>query len=435
MNNLVAIVGRPNVGKSTLFNRLTETREAITDDTSGTTRDRKYGSVIWTNHQFNIIDTGGWITKSDDSFEAAIRGQVEISLEEADLILFMVEIGVGVTDLDMDIANLLRRTGKPVMLVCNKVDTSAHDVGAEEFYSLGLADEIHRISANNGYGTGELLDAVVAALPPMPEQEELGLPKLAVVGKPNVGKSTFINTILGAERNIVTDIAGTTRDSVHTRYQMFGFDFEIVDTAGLRKKKQITDHLEFYSTVRTIKAIDESDVCLLMLDGSDPMGRQDLNIFWQIVESYRGVVVVVNKWDLVEKETNTMRDMEEMIRERTSPFTDIPIVFTSNVKKQRVLQALETALEVRQARASKVPTSELNDVLLPIIEHNPPPAWKGKYVKIKYVTQIPSQTPTFAFFCNLPQYIRDPYKRFLENQLREHYDFTGVPIRLFFRKK
>jgi GTP-binding protein len=347
----------------------------------------------------------------------------------------MVEIEVGITDLDQDIANLLRRTGKPVMLVCNKVDTSAHDVGAEEFYRLGLADEIYRISANNGYGTGELLDAVVKALPPMPEQEEVGLPKLAVVGKPNVGKSTFINTILGEERNIVTDIAGTTRDSVHTRYQMFGFDFEIVDTAGLRKKKQVTDHLEFYSTVRTIKAIDESDVCLLMLDGSDPMGRQDLNIFWQIVESYRGVVVVVNKWDLVEKETNTMRDMEEMIRERTSPFTDIPIVFTSNVKKQRVLQALETALEVRQARASKVPTSELNDVLLPIIDHYPPPAWKGKYVKIKYVTQIPSQTPTFAFFCNLPQYIRDPYKRFLENQLREHYDFQGVPIRLFFRKK
>lgn len=435
MNNLVAIVGRPNVGKSTLFNRLTESREAITDDTSGTTRDRKYGKVLWTDHQFNIIDTGGWITKSDDSFEAAIRGQVEISLEEADLVLFMVEIGVGITDLDQDIANLLRRTGKPIVVVCNKVDTSAHDLGAEEFYRLGLADKIHSISANNGYGTGDLLDAVVAAMPKQPEEEELGLPKLAVVGKPNVGKSTFINTILGEERNIVTDIAGTTRDSVHTHYQLFGFDFEIVDTAGLRKKRQITDHLEFYSTVRTIKAIDESDVCILMLDGSDPMGRQDLNIFWQIVESYRGVVVVVNKWDLVEKETNTMAKVEEMIRERTSPFTDIPIVFTSNVKKQRVLKALETALEVRGARASKVPTSELNDVLLPIIEHNPPPAWKGKYVKIKYITQIPSQTPTFAFFCNLPQYIREPYKRFLENQLRDHYDFSGVPIRLFFRKK
>ena len=273
------------------------------------------------------------------------------------------------------------------------------------------------------------------ALPTTPEQDDLGLPKLAVVGKPNVGKSTFINTILGEERNIVTDIAGTTRDSVHTHYQMFGFDFEIVDTAGLRKKKQMADHLEFYSSVRTIKAIDESDVCILMLDGSDPMGRQDLNIFWQVVESYRGVVVVVNKWDLVDKDQNTMAKVEEMIRERTSPFMDIPIVFTSNVKKQRVLKALETALEVRQARASKIPTSELNDLMLPIIDHNPPPAWKGKYVKIKYITQIPSQTPTFAFFCNLPQYIRDPYKRFLENQLREHYDFTGVPIRLFFRKK
>ena len=276
---------------------------------------------------------------------------------------------------------------------------------------------------------------MVEALPTTPEQDDLGLPKLAVVGKPNVGKSTFINTILGEERNIVTDIAGTTRDSVHTHYQMFGFDFEIVDTAGLRKKKQMADHLEFYSSVRTIKAIDESDVCILMLDGSDPMGRQDLNIFWQVVESYRGVVVVVNKWDLVDKDQNTMAKVEEMIRERTSPFMDIPIVFTSNVKKQRVLKALETALEVRQARASKIPTSELNDLMLPIIDHNPPPAWKGKYVKIKYITQIPSQTPTFAFFCNLPQYIRDPYKRFLENQLREHYDFTGVPIRLFFRKK
>jgi len=435
MNNLVAIVGRPNVGKSTLFNRLTETREAITDDTSGTTRDRKYGRVLWTEHEFSVIDTGGWITNSDDSFESAIRGQVEISLEEADVVLFMVEVGVGITDLDQDIANLLRRTGKPIFVVCNKVDTSAHDVGSEEFYAFGLADKVYSISANNGYGTGELLDALVAALPPLPEQDELGLPKLAVVGKPNVGKSTFINTILGQERNIVTDIAGTTRDSVHTRYQMFGFDFEIVDTAGLRKKRQITDHLEFYSSVRTIKAIDESDVCILMIDGNDAMGRQDLNIFWQIVESYRGVVIAANKWDLVEKDEHTMAKMEEAIRAKIAPFTDVPIVFTSNVKKQRVLKALETALEVRQARASKISTSELNDVMLPIIDHNPPPALKGKYVKIKYVTQIKSQTPTFAFFCNLPQYIKDPYKRFLENQLRDHYELSGVPIRLFFRKK
>ena len=435
MNNLVAIVGRPNVGKSTLFNRLTETREAITDDTSGTTRDRKYGRVLWTEHEFSVIDTGGWITNSDDSFESAIRGQVEISLEEADVVLFMVEVGVGITDLDQDIANLLRRTGKPIFVVCNKVDTSSHDVGSEEFYAFGLADKVYSISANNGYGTGELLDALVAALPPLPEQDELGLPKLAVVGKPNVGKSTFINTILGQERNIVTDIAGTTRDSVHTRYQMFGFDFEIVDTAGLRKKRQITDHLEFYSSVRTIKAIDESDVCILMIDGNDAMGRQDLNIFWQIVESYRGVVIAVNKWDLVEKDEHTMAKMEEAIRAKIAPFTDVPIVFTSNVKKQRVLKALETALEVRQARASKISTSELNDVMLPIIDHNPPPALKGKYVKIKYVTQIKSQTPTFAFFCNLPQYIKDPYKRFLENQLRDHYELSGVPIRLFFRKK
>jgi len=435
MDFLVAIVGRPNVGKSTLFNRLTETKEAITDPTSGTTRDRKYGKAYWTDRQITVIDTGGWITKSDDTFEEAINAQVEISIEEADLILMMVDVGVGVTDLDLDIANLLRKSGKEVMVVCNKVDTSAHDIGSAEFYSLGIADHIYSISANNGYGTGELLDALVDSLPEEPEEPEDKLPRLAVVGRPNVGKSTLINTLLGEERNIVTDIAGTTRDSVHTRYNMFGFDFEIIDTAGLRKKKQIEDNLEFYSTVRTIKAIDQSDVCLLLLDAEDGIEKQDLHIFWQVVESYRGVVIVVNKWDKIKKDNNTMAAFEEKVRERIAPFTDVPIIFTSNLKRQRILKALESALEVYQNRSRKISTSQLNDYLLPIIDYNPPPTYKGKYVRIKYVTQLPSQTPTFAFYCNLPQYIKDPYKRFLENKIREEYDIAGVSVRLFFRKK
>jgi len=435
MHNLVAIVGRPNVGKSTLFNRLTETRDAITDPTSGTTRDRKYGKSVWTDRQFTVIDTGGWITKSDDTFEAAIRAQVEISIEEADLILFMVDIGVGVTDLDLDIANLLRRSGKPVMVVCNKVDTSAHDVGSSEFYSLGLSDQIFSISANNGFGTGELLDELVNTLPVEPEEEEGRLPRLAVVGRPNVGKSTLINTLVGKERNIVTDIAGTTRDSVHTKYNMFGFDFEIIDTAGLRKRKQIEDNLEFYSTVRTVKAIDKSDVCLLLLDAEDGMEKQDLHIFWQVVESYRGVVIVVNKWDKIKKDHTTMAEYEEKIRDRVAPFIDIPIIFTSNLKKQRIFKALELALEVNVNRGRKVTTSKLNDFLLPIMDRQPPPMYKGKYIRIKYVTQLPSQTPTFAFYCNLPQYIKDPYKRFLENHIRQEFKLSGVAVRLFFRKK
>ena len=435
MHYLVAIVGRPNVGKSTMFNRLTESREAITDPTSGTTRDRKYGKSVWTDRQFTVIDTGGWITNSDDSFEAEIRAQVEISIEEADLILFMVDVGVGVTDLDLDIANLLRRSGKKVMVACNKVDTSAHDVGSSEFYSLGLADTIFSISANNGFGTGELLDELVRQLPPEPEEPENKLPRLAVVGRPNVGKSTLINTLLGKQRNIVTDIAGTTRDSVHTKYNMFGFDFEIIDTAGLRKRKQIEDNLEFYSTVRTVKAIDKSDVCLLLLDAEDGMERQDLHIFWQVVESYRGIVIVVNKWDKIAKDHTTMGEFEDKVRERIAPFTDVPIVFTSNLKKQRIFKALELALGVYQNRSKKIPTSKLNEFLLPIMDNQPPPTYKGKYVRIKYVTQLPSQTPTFAFYCNLPQYIKDPYKRFLENHIRKEYDLSGVSVRLFFRKK
>ena len=435
MHYLVTIVGRPNVGKSTLFNRLTESREAITDPTSGTTRDRKYGKSVWTDRKFTVIDTGGWITKSDDTFEAAIRAQVEISIEEADLILFMVDVAVGVTDLDLEIANLLRRSGKKVMVACNKVDTSAHDIGSSEFYSLGLTDTIFSISANNGFGTGELLDELVKQLPVEPNEDENKLPRLAVVGRPNVGKSTLVNTLLGKERNIVTDIAGTTRDSVHTSYNMFGFDFEIIDTAGLRKRKQIEDNLEFYSTVRTVKAIDKSDVCLLLLDAQDGMERQDLHIFWQIVESYRGVVIVVNKWDAISKDHNTMAEFEEKIKERISPFTDVPIVFTSNLKKQRIFKALESALEVYKNRSKKISTSKLNDFLLPIMDRQPPPTYKGKYVRIKYVTQLPSQTPTFAFYCNLPQYVKDPYKRFLENKIRDEFELSGVALRLFFRKK
>ena len=435
MHYLVTIVGRPNVGKSTLFNRLTESREAITDPTSGTTRDRKYGKSVWTDRKFTVIDTGGWITKSDDTFEAAIRAQVEISIDEADLILFMVDVGVGVTDLDLEIANMLRRSGKKVMVACNKVDTSAHDIGSAEFYSLGLSETIYSISANNGFGTGELLDELVNQLPVEPDEDENKLPRLAVVGRPNVGKSTLVNTLLGKERNIVTDIAGTTRDSVHTSYNMFGFDFEIIDTAGLRKRKYIEDNLEFYSTVRTVKAIDQSDVCLLLLDAQDGMERQDLHIFWQIVESYRGVVIVVNKWDLIAKDHTTMSDFEEKIRERIAPFTDVPIVFTSNLKKQRIFKALEAALMVYKNRSKKISTSKLNDFLLPIMDRQPPPTYKGKYVRIKYVTQLPSQTPTFAFYCNLPQYVKDPYKRFLENKIRDEFELSGVSLRLFFRKK
>lgn len=435
MNNLVAIVGRPNVGKSTLFNRLTETRDAIVDPTSGVTRDRKYGRAHWAGHDFTVIDTGGYITNSDDKFEHAIREQVKISIEEADLVLFLVDVTTGITDLDLTVTELLRRSGKPIMLVSNKVDTAVKEFGTAEFYSLGLAEEIFSISANNGYGTGEMLDRLVELLPEIPEEEDSDVPKLAVVGRPNVGKSTFINTLLGEERNIVTDVAGTTRDSVHTRYKAFGFDMEIIDTAGLRKKQKMDDQLEFYSAVRTIKAIDKSDVCLVLIDAQDGMNRQDISIFYQVVNSYRGVVVLVNKWDLVSKDHKTHESYKQKILEKMSPFVDVPIIFTSNVTKQRILQALETSLRVFENRKMKISTSKLNDIFLPIIENKPPPAIKGKYVKIKYITQITSQVPTFAFYCNLPQYIKDPYKRFLENKMREEFDFAGVPIRLFFRKK
>jgi GTP-binding protein len=436
MKDLVTIVGRPNVGKSTLFNRLTESRDAITDPTSGTTRDRKYGWAEWTGRHFQVIDTGGWIRNSEDAFEAAIRRQVELSLEEASVVLFVVDAQTGITDVDADIARLIRKSEKPVILMANKIDTPVHEVNAHEFYNLGLDSEVYPVSASNGHGTGEMLDALVALLPAEGvEEREEGVPRFAIVGRPNVGKSTLINTLLGEDRNIVTDVAGTTRDSVHTRFNLYGFDVELVDTAGLRKRKQVDDQLEFYSTLRTMKSIDESDVCLLLLDAEQGMERQDLHIFWQVAQSYRGIVILVNKWDLIEKDHLTMHKMEEQIRERIAPFTDVPIVFTSNTTKQRILKAFEEAMTVYHNRGQHVPTSELNEFLLPIIENQPPPMYKGKMVRIKYVTQIQSQTPSFAFYCNLPQYVKDPYKRFLENHLRNQYQFSGVSLRLFFRKK
>ena len=435
MNDLVTIVGRPNVGKSTLFNRLTESRDAITDSTAGTTRDRKYGKVLWGGRQFTVIDTGGYAMGSEDRFEHAIRTQVTVSIEEAALVLFMVDVITGLTDLDQEIAQMLRKSGKPTIVVANKVDTSVLEYATAEFYNMGLTDMVYPSSASNGYGTGELLDALVLALPQVEEREDDGVPRLAVVGRPNVGKSTLVNTLLGKERNIVTDIAGTTRDSVHSKYKGFGLDIEIVDTAGLRKRRKINDDLEFYSTVRTVKAIERSDVCLLLIDAANGVEKQDQTIFWHILDSYRGVVVVVNKWDLIEKDTHTMDRFKREIVEKFEPFTDFPVVFTSNVTRQRVIKALEEAMVVFETRRSKVATSVLNDYLLPIMEMTPPPMYKGKSVRIKYVTQIPSQVPTFAFYCNLPQYIKEPYKRFLENKMRLEYNFSGVPIRLFFRKK
>jgi GTP-binding protein len=435
MNDLVTIVGRPNVGKSTLFNRLTETRDAITDPTAGTTRDRKYGKVLWGGRQFTVIDTGGYAIGSEDRFEAAIRRQVTVSIEEAALVLFMVDAVTGLTDLDQEIAQMLRKSDKPTIVVANKVDTSVMEYATAEFYALGLTDIIYPSSASNGYGTGELLDALVVSLPDIEEREDDGVPRLAVVGRPNVGKSTLVNTLLGEDRNIVTDIAGTTRDSVHSHYKGFGLDIEIVDTAGLRKRRKVDDDLEFYSTVRTVKAIERSDVCLLLIDAENGVEKQDQTIFWHILDSYRGVVVVVNKWDLIEKDTHTMERFKRKIIDKFEPFTDVSVVFTSNLTKQRVIKALEEAMTVYENRRGKVSTSDINAFILPIIENNPPPIYKGKSVRIKYVTQIPSQVPTFAFYCNLPQYVKEQYKRFLENKMREEYNFTGVPIRLFFRKK
>ncbi|MGN7205659.1 ribosome biogenesis GTPase Der [Pedobacter sp. SAFR-022] len=433
MSNIIAIVGRPNVGKSTLFNRLTESRKAIVDDFSGVTRDRHYGVAEWTDKHFTVIDTGGYVANSEDVFEAAIREQVVIAIEEATVLLFMVDVTTGITDLDDEIAQLLRRSKKPVYIVVNKVDNNALQNDAAVFYGFGLG-EIYPISSMTGSGTGDLLDDVITHFEDVVEEEN-ALPKLTIVGRPNVGKSSLINALMGKDRNIVTPIAGTTRDSIHIHYNQFGHEFMFIDTAGLRKKTKVKENIEFYSVMRTIKALEEADVVILMIDAVEGLESQDVNIFHLAEKNKKGIVILVNKWDLIEKNNQTVKQFEEQIRQKLQPFTDIPIIFTSVVNKQRIFQAVETALEVYKNRSKKIPTSKLNDVMLPIIENYPPPSQKGKYIKIKYITQINASSPMFAFFCNLPQYIKEPYKRFVENKLREHFDFKGVPIQIYFRQK
>ncbi|MDQ7917551.1 ribosome biogenesis GTPase Der [Mesonia sp. MT50] len=434
MGNIVAIVGRPNVGKSTFFNRLIQRREAIVDAVSGVTRDRHYGKSDWNGREFSVIDTGGYAIGSDDAFEAEIDKQVVLAIEEADVIIFMVDVEGGISPMDEDVAQLLRKVKKPVFLTVNKVDNGAREEQAMEFYSLGLG-EYYTIAGINGSGTGDLLDAVVKALPEVEEVEEEELPRFAVVGRPNAGKSSFINALIGEERYIVTDIAGTTRDSIDTRYNRFGFEFNLVDTAGIRRKTKVKEDIEFYSVMRSVRAIEHADVCLLILDATRGFDGQVQNIFWLAQRNRKGIVILVNKWDLLEKETNTMKEFEAKIRREIEPFTDVPIVFISVLNKQRIFKAMETAVEVYKNRSKKIKTSVLNETLLPMIENYPPPAYKGKYVKIKFITQLPTPQPQFAFFCNLPQYVRDPYKRFLENKLRDEFDFKGVPISVYMRKK
>ena len=433
---LVAIVGRPNVGKSTLFNRLVGMRQAIVDETAGVTRDRHYGKCEWCGTEFSVVDTGGYTSNSDDVFEDAIRRQVVIAVEEADVVLFMCEAQTGITDYDAEIADLLRRSKKPVVLCVNKVDTGEKMYDAYDFYGLGLG-EVWTISAANGSGTGDLLDEIVRVLPKDApgEEDHADIPHIAIVGRPNVGKSSMTNALLGEERNIVTPVAGTTRDSISTYYNKFGHEFMLVDTAGMRKRAKVTEDLEFYSVLRAMRTIEHSDVCILMIDATLGMEAQDMNIFNIIQKNRKGCVIVVNKWDLFEKESNTMRDYTEALKARLAPFNDIPIVFTSVLNKQRILEVLNAAAHVAENMGRRIPTSELNDAMLPEIENYPPPAWKGKYVKIKYVTQLPTRTPQFAFFCNLPQWVKDPYKRFLENKLRQHFDFTGCPIQVYTRAK
>ena len=434
--SLVAIVGRPNVGKSTLFNRLVGMRQAIVDDISGVTRDRHYGRCEWCGREFSVVDTGGYTTNSDDVFEAAIREQVQIAINEADVILFMVEAATGVTDYDAEIADVLRRARKPVILAVNKVDSGEKMYDSYQFYSMGLG-ELFSISAANGSGTGDLLDAIVKVLPEDVQTEDpyAGLPRMAIVGKPNVGKSSLTNALLGTDRNIVTPVAGTTRDAIETYYNKFGHEFMLVDTAGIRRKAKVHEDLEFYSVMRSIRAIEHSDVCIMMIDATTGMEAQDMNIFNLILKNRKGVVLVVNKWDLFIKDSNTMKEYTEALRARIAPFNDVPIIFTSVLKMQRIQDVLNAATEVYANYSRKIPTARLNEALLPIIEETPPPAWKGKYVKIKYITQLPTAFPAFAFFCNLPQYIKEPYKRFLENKLRENFNLTGCPIQIFCRQK
>jgi GTP-binding protein len=435
MSSVVAIVGRPNVGKSTFFNRLVGGRDAIVDEFSGVTRDRHYGKTEWNGKEFNIIDTGGYVQDSDDLFDKEIRKQVEVALEEAHAIVFVVDVTTGIVDLDKDVAHILRQNEKPVFLAVNKVDNHERANQAYEFYNLGLG-EYFCISSINGSGTGDLLDALVDSLPDSEYKDEFeGLPRFAVVGRPNAGKSSFINTLIGEERNIVTPIAGTTRDSNDIHYHAYDFDFVLVDTAGIRKKRKVHEDLEFYSVLRAIKAIERADVCFVMIDVKEGIGAQDLNIIHLAQKNHKGIVVLINKWDLMDKETNTARDMERYIKKKLEPFTDLDVMFISVQEKQRIHKALDAGLAVYKRRIQKIKTSQLNDFFLPLIEKQPPPSIKGKYIKIKYVTQLPTHYPAFAFYCNLPQYIKDPYRRFLENKFREKFDFTGVPLQIYFRKK
>ncbi len=432
--SIVAIVGRPNVGKSTLFNRLIQRREAIVDAVSGVTRDRHYGKSDWNGKEFSLIDTGGYVVGSDDVFEAEIDKQVELAIDEADAIVFMTDVTSGVTGMDEDVTKLLRKANKPVFLVVNKVDSSSRTNDAVEFYSLGF-DKYYIMSSINGSGTGELLDDLVKALPDTVEEEASELPRFAVVGRPNAGKSSFINALIGKDRYIVTDIAGTTRDSIDTHYNRFGFDFNLVDTAGIRRKSKVKEDLEFYSVMRSVRAIEHSDVVIVVLDATRGFDGQVQNIFWLAQKNNKGVVILVNKWDLVEKDHKSVKEYETRIRQQCEPFTDVPIVFISVLTKQRIFKAIETAVEVFKNRSKRIKTSELNEVMLPVVENYGPPAYKGKYVKIKYIMQLPLPYPSFAFFANLPQYVKEPYKRFLENKLREKFDFHGVPITVYIRKK
>ncbi len=434
MGNILAIVGRPNVGKSTLFNRLLGQRQAIVEETSGVTRDRHYGKSDWNGIEFSVIDTGGYVVGSDDVFEDEIRKQVELAISEADVIMFVVDAKDGLSGLDSDVAGILRKSRKKVIIAANKVDSNKQINDTAEFFQMGLGN-IYPISAINGSGTGELLDELTTYFKKQPKEEETELPKFAVVGRPNVGKSSFINALLGIERNIVTDVAGTTRDSIDTKYNSFGFEFMLVDTAGVRKKTKVSENIEFYSVMRSIRAIEHSDVCLLIIDATVGFESQDMNILHLIEKNRKSVVIIVNKWDLIEKESNTHLEFETFIRKKTAPFTDVEIVFTSVINKQRIFKALETANRAFQNRKRRISTSVLNETLLPIIENNAPPMYKGKSVSIKYITQLPTKFPAFVFFCNLPQYLKDPYKRFVENKLREKFDFTGIPIQMYFRKK